>query len=207
MSETTALQHKPFKGPRSGFIGETVMAEKWAEWMRLDSPHFRRDWDWDCDVEERWPLEIVLRELRYPVDQAAASMAASLVTWLGTNVGRSVLSEGERIRKTGAVLHPYLVAWTLENQRHNGINGGIQIIEFLLSSTWQWKTLPEPTARDIEVCDHVMRWIAEERGQAFLRSCRAEIEKRDREDRDRRLAKHEKFLQDFGLRPIRGAAA
>lgn len=196
MNQTVPLEHKAFRPPRPTFIGENVFAQRWAEWMRCDAAPFRHQWEYGRDADDRWPIEIVLSELRYEIDQRAASMAASLVTWLGTNVGRSVLLEGDRIRKTGTVRLAYLVAWTLENQRHRSVNGGVQIVEYLLMTTWPRVTgslhhLPEPKACDIEVCDHVMRWIGEDRGQAFVQSCRAEIEKRERAERDERLAKFE----------------
>jgi hypothetical protein len=193
--------------PRAGFIGETVWAARWAAWMAHDFHAFRKCWSFDSDPDEHFPLLIVLHDMRarYRVDQRAAAVAASLVTWLGTNCGRAVLLAGDRIAKTHAVRHPYLAVWADDNMRQRGINRGIRVLEYLLTPEYgnEAKEIAKPTAVDYEVCEHVICWLEEPLGQQFVAECRKEVDTLLADERRKEVEKHEAYLQSIGLRSPR----
>jgi hypothetical protein len=118
----------------------------------------------------------------YPcgVDQRAASVAASMICWLGTNVGKCFLMLGAEIRNSTSCLDAYAAAWGASNLRKFGMNSGARQIEFLVRShdDQNQNVFPEVSVRDLEVLEQVAIWLGREEGQAFLQGCEDEIERR-----------------------------
>ncbi len=174
----TKLIHKPIQPPRKTFIGECVYASMWEALMT--TPADRGVYGLSDEPE---PIEAVLGQLHVRIQQRHASVAASVVCWLGTNCGNAMLRDAERQRDQGHLRAYicYLMCWSVENRRAAGINNGIRTIEYLISPTDSYcprdglKTMPILKAQDLEVADHLMMWLAEHDGQEFIRGCESEI--------------------------------
>lgn len=190
----TELSHAPLRPPRAGHVGEQVFASMWAAAMD-------ETWDEYAFDDDPAPITIVLHELGGPVDQRHATVAATFICWLGCNMGLATIRRAESEVAAGRWErnHSYLLAWTLENRRRGGVNSGIRAVEYLLAPTKDLRAtrtmldhgiakLPELSATDLEVIEHVTGWLAEERGQRFLRQCEREIDRLQDEERRRRDA-------------------
>ena len=81
-SERLKLRHEAIRPARKGFPREHVFAGRWRELMDA-----RRD-----------SLDRILCDYLAPVRQREASVAASVVTWLGTNIGQALLEDAKRRR-------------------------------------------------------------------------------------------------------------
>lgn len=178
------LLHEPIRAPRLGFHGECIFAATWREFMAKQAHYF--------DSSEPM-FNVVLSSLPTEPTQRHASILASVVTWLGTNCGRSVIEEAERHDPPGGLLtdYRYLHAWWHDNHRRIGINEGIRTIEHLLS-TGHPSPLPGLSAEDLEVVDHLMCWLGTKHGQIFLRVAKkrvVEAYERDRQSRMEQWAK------------------
>jgi hypothetical protein len=122
----------------------------------------------------------VLGSYGYRVNQRCATVAASLVCWLGTNVGRGFLEDAAlRAKDTLVCAQAYLMAWALVNTRRSFINAGKRALELMLISEATPETVPELSAADYEVAEHVVLWLGGEDGQRFLRLCEAEIKRQN----------------------------
>lgn len=186
------LIHKPMIPARPGHNGEQVYASTWAAAMEPTGD----------EDEGQTPIEIVLRDLDVQeLTQRHATVAATVICWLGCNIGYATLRRAEAERAAGrwSDAHCYLFAWTLENMRRIGRNSNIRCVEYMLTPPDDRREtrsigdvgitrLPELSAIDLEVIDHVMLWLAEADGQRFLRLCDAQIKALDDEDRIRRNA-------------------
>lgn len=186
-SELFPLTHRPILPAREGHDGEQVFSSMWEAAMALPGRVYLH--------EEPLPIQLVLSNFRKPITQWHASILASVVTWLGTACGEGVLSVAERIQNSGACPSPhyaYLMAWSVINHRHVGVNYGIRSVEFLLARPEQrrqvrgimdtgLRELPELSADDLEVIDHLMVWLAESEGQRFLTRCKAKLAGLERE--------------------------
>lgn len=161
------LHHTPIRPPRD-MVEEQVYARRWADLM-AQAP---------CHEGRRPLLEHILLSYPAAVDQRAASVAASFICWLGTNVGLSFLQLGHSIRdNTSCKYDAYVAAWGARNTRRFAINSGARMIEFLLRTEEQLdaNTFPVVSANDLEVLEQVALWLGSEEGQAFLTGCEAEI--------------------------------
>lgn len=176
------LKHEPINPVRTSILGEVVYSSMWAEYMKPAA---------DAEPDEA-PICRVLANFDFDVgsriNQRYASILASMVCWLGTNGGRSVLQLAADFN-LGHWPERYLLAWTLHNRRQPAVNSCARSIEFTLapdadrntgiaSHHSAFKKWPELSAEDLEVVDHLMCWLASDRGQRFLFACEDEIEKR-----------------------------
>lgn len=174
------IEHVPVpKYPRPKHIGEEVFALRWRELM--DAP-LEIDHDYDHDLPTR--LHVILRSLLRKtgrLTQVQATTAATFVTWLGTNCGQGLLHEMKRYAKSeffvGGGERAYLAAWSVENSRQAGVNGGIRLLESLLGESFDNPLRPyHLTAVQIEVIDHVVQWLSNGDGAEFVRVCNEEIQ-------------------------------
>lgn len=173
------LTHKPMRPPRDGHIGEYVFAEKWEELMNRD--------------DGEYPSSINLHRILYPMpvklDQRHATVAASMICWLGTNVGLSFLRAAQRLEDAG-FRNSFVSAWAVENRRIYSVNNNVRTAEHLLATEdhygtrWPWGDyaiirLPELSADDYEVLEHVAHWLGTDDGKRFCEECEAEIKIRE----------------------------
>ena len=199
------LVHEPMHKPRNGMIGENVFAAAWKEEMAKPGPSA-----YDCD---EYALGSVLWSLPGKLTQRRATVAASFVTWLGTNAGAGFLYVARGLEKR--MVHTamaYQAAWAHENERRRGINNGIRLLEYQLAlpenietrplfHTGGLRSLPVLSVDDYEVAEHVVRWLAEQ-GQAFVIACEAEIKRLQNIEREAQLRRHAAETKDDRLSRI-----
>lgn len=114
------LIHQPIRPPRD-MIEERVYSRHWQALME------------DNRGRDRSPLEQILISYPEPIDQRAASIAASFICWLGTNVGCSFLRMGRRLSELPELCgQGYVAAWGVQNRRFHATNGGARAVEFLV---------------------------------------------------------------------------
>jgi hypothetical protein len=162
------IQHIPIRHPRAGHFAEFVFACRWFLLMNRE------------DSLGESPLHQILSSYASRVGQREASVAASLICWLGTNIGQSVLEEGRRLEvdfeQPG---DGYLAAWSVHNRRcFNKLNGW-RALEHMVQSLQDQKEglMPSCSADDLEVAEHVMFWLGSKQGQRFLAQVGAEVER------------------------------
>jgi len=156
--------------PARNDIGERVYARRWSELMSRD-----------VGVMDRTPLEKVLVSYPYEVDQQAAHLAASFITWLGTNCGRSFLETAKEFESARTIRSfAYLAAWSVHNARSIGFNSNARQIEFLIRTQEQMEKniFSEVSVRDLEAADQVALWLGSDDGQEFIAACEKEISRR-----------------------------
>lgn len=197
--ECGSFKHEPMPPhPRPNHIGEFVYSEEWSTLMQerppygLDSPNSM--------------LANVLWNLPARVTQRHATICATVICWLGTNCGRSVVDKALEYREK-RIHHErqaYLIAWTIQNDRSPHVNHGIRILKHLLAPPECYGTpllgvlpgpqvvrRPELSAEDYEVVEHLMLWLTEGIGATFVSRCRKRIEEMEHFERQRRRAEHD----------------
>lgn len=197
------LDHKPKPPyPRPGMVGETVYAEEWAELMqKLDR---------DGVNAPNSMLAGILNDLPGRITQRHAFVCASVMCWLGTACGQSIILNGKRHQKS-ALSSPYLVAWSLENTRRVGCNGGYRTIEHILApedhfgKDWlmpqmgkRLMRIPDLSVDDFETVEHLMIWLGHH-GEGFILRCERRIEELNRFERTKRAADHQRQIERLGL--------
>lgn len=172
------LIHRPIRRPRTTFTRECMFA---ASWLRLmDSPTIESDRTARGYVTK---LESILSLYPHEITQRTASIAASFITWLGTNNGSCFLMEARKLSEIlGSAERGYIAAWAIENRRAQGINNSVKTIEAILSSEASDQDLfgyrpnaPILSAAEVEVADLLVEWIACQEGRAFVSKCESEI--------------------------------
>lgn len=196
--ELLPLVHIPMRPPRRGFIGECVFASMWEAHMTREVHDDGMD-----DIPPR-AIDAVLPYLPRRATQRDATVAASVVTWLGTNCGRAMIYRAQRevARGNWEARHAYLLSWTIDNARDACVNSGIRLIEYLLAPPELYRmercigvlgalsALPNLEPFDGEVIEHVMTWLAGDEGEAFLGACEAEVKRLTDAERLARHAEH-----------------
>lgn len=161
------LRHEAVRSARKGFLREHVFAGRWRDLM-TSKPRL---------------LNRVLSDYLAGVGQREATVVASVITWLGTNMGQALIEAAtRRVRMAGdgadlppyAVSDAYLCAWTSENRRKLGVNNGWRTLEALLTEDAAQKRA-QPSAADYEVAEHVVFWLGQPEGQRFVQLCQAEV--------------------------------
>lgn len=156
--------------PARNMIGEQVFASRWLNLMEKDR-----------NPASRMMLEQILVSYPYPVDQRAAAVAASFITWLGTNVGGSFLDLANEFKSVRGIYSvAYVAAWGVMNVRSFGLNSNARQIEFLTRTVAELDSnvFSEVSVRDLEVIDQVAHWLGSDLGQMFLAECAEEIARR-----------------------------
>lgn len=135
--------------------------------------------------------------LGHRVDQRSARVAASFITWIGTQVGASFIAMAKTHVETFGYAEPaYLATWALVNRRERHVNAGVRAIESILSPVDLFKkgrdyargsaaSLPISQA-DIDVIESMVTWLSTSAGDAFVEQCVA----RHRLNVDRERATH-----------------
>lgn len=155
--------------PVRDMVGEQVFARRWQEFAEKE-----------CDG--RTGFDYVLRAYPYPLDQRAASVAASFITWLGTNVGGSFLEVAEEFKLARTFpSFSYVAAWGVMNVRSLGTSSNARQIEFLTRTQEELEknVFSEVSVRDLEAVDQLTLWLGSDDGQEFLKGCANEISRRN----------------------------
>jgi hypothetical protein len=190
---TPAFENKAMRPPRDGIVGEQVFAEFWekqmADTQSLSSP-------------PNGALSEILGPYPFDLDQRCATVAASLVTWFGTNCGLSFLHEAKtQAAQTHNKGDSYLRTWAVENARKSYSGSGARTLEHCLKADAD-RDLPELSGRDYEVAEHVVFWLASEEGQDFVNRCEVEIEARRPEANLAFYLQHNLKLQSHEVRRV-----
>lgn len=156
--------------PARDMIGEQVYARRWQEFVSKEYADGRTEFD------------RILQAYPYPLEQREASVTASFITWLGTNVGASFLETAKKIKESRIVPHfPYVAAWGVFNVRSLETNSNARLIEFLTRTPEELEknVFSEVSVRDLEVIDQIALWLGTDDGQEFLSGCQKEIARRN----------------------------
>jgi hypothetical protein len=187
------LQFEPAIPVRQNILGEVVYNEHWQALMRrelVDHP------DYFSNTPNAM-LADILRGLPHGINQREATVATTLIVWLGTACGQGFINSGRRYaERLGCSLEQgYYHAWAAQNVRASWVNHGYRLIELLLAPAHSpmrrprgsfqpelpfacASTVPQLTTVDHEVCEHVAAWLGTPLGQAFVTEAEREIELR-----------------------------
>lgn len=156
-TDRRALRHIPVNLPRAGFPAERIYLDLWREYLRGN----------------RDAIADIFCDLRAPLDQRGARVAASFMVWMGCNSGRAFTFNAERLAGSGAFVsrpRAFIAAWALENLRVNGVNNGLILTECMLtpggvprmapmiSYGVDWRRLYSPTQHDNDVLACMVQW-------------------------------------------------
>jgi hypothetical protein len=163
--------HQPMRPPRNGFVGENVFHAEWsrhvADTNAMDSPPNEK-------------LADLLGAHPFQLTERSATVAASLVCWLGTNMGRCFLEEAAKLAKRHTCSQEaYLMAWAAQNARRSFCNHGRRALESCLISDAEPNLVPVLSADDYEVAEHLVMWLGSKDGQKFLKTCETEIKRQN----------------------------
>lgn len=175
------LSHAGLRPVRDSVVGEGVFARRWE---RLMAARPR----WADDDEAAPALAAVLGDLGEP-DQRDATVAATFIQWLGTNVGLAFLGRAEQVGKlamaTRIGIGPHMLAWAETNKRVSTVNGGLRQIDCILTPPDAPRgrynlpeRAPDLTLRDHEVIERVASWLDGEEGLRFLDGAHMEMDRR-----------------------------
>ncbi|MHD0644445.1 hypothetical protein ACYPKM_02260 [Pseudomonas aeruginosa] len=160
------FDHTPIRPAREGVIGEIVFQR---EWQNLMSEPVNDD---DADPSNPM-LSLILEQCPFMLLQRHATVAASLVRWLGSNNGQGLLHSARAMAEVLGGEHnrsnAYLAAWAIDSKRHSSVNGGVRSVEGFLTAPGETSCFYD--ADDLEVIETVMYWLGSDRGQKFLTKC------------------------------------
>lgn len=177
------LSHTPIDGPRPSHVGENVYAYEWAQLMTRHAQ--------SSGIPNEL-LASILWDMYVELTQRHASVAASVITWLGCNAGQALMLNAraialvDRINKVDA----YLCAWTMANRRARAVSRGVRTIESILAPGDHWGNdmfsgactlirLPEITIDDYETVEHVIAWLGTSTATDFIIRCEGLIRMRE----------------------------
>lgn len=181
--ELGELKHQPLRPPRVDHVGENVFAHEWEVFMLTDR---------SANEPANIRLENILEDMDRLLTQRHASVAATFITWLGTNCGQSYLHEASQLGSRGRIGNDkaFVAAWAIENMRRRGINHGRRTVEALLEDDSpngelfaEMVGLRQPgdfTVEDLETLDHVAAWLGTDQGYRFCRRCEHLIQTRNK---------------------------
>lgn len=176
--------HAPIRPPRDGFVGEQVYAETWEKAQlgrfKVDTMDDERDVCLLADVIGNMPGGVTIRR---------AKVAATLVCWLGTNMGMAIIQHARALMRLDIDgPRAFLFAWTAMNRRVSFVNSGYRSAEHMLAPESNHGprnafgerrfTNPWPSADDYETLEHVAHWLGTKNGLAFIARCESEINRR-----------------------------
>lgn len=164
------FNHSPMRPARKGLVGENVFASEWAKLMA--PPNF--------DSPANQPLADVMGSYGYRLKERAATVAASVICWLGTNCGRCFLEKAARLGSVQTSREDgYLMAWAVENARQSFSGQGRRTLEACLISDEKPTIVPNLSAQDYECAEHLVMWLGSDDGQKFLQRCETEISRQN----------------------------
>lgn len=184
------LVHDPLSPARHGSLGECMYSSFWSRFACLPV-----DPEIDYPDYVNCKFDAILEDANYPyhVGQREASVAASFVTWLGTNIGTCFRGTAKKMGETlKSFENGFLAAWAIQNSRKSRELGGLRYLEAIISdrSSGQREIFNEGPHRvrissaDLEVVEAILIWLGSAEGQSFMMKCDKEIEALDRESRN-----------------------
>lgn len=166
-----SLSHLPIYRIKPTNLGELAFLRKWNDLMRPDRMRiFVNDPENHAGKSN---LEFVLEHYRvqYPVGQREATVAASLIGWLGSHTGqRFIYKAAEMSGKLRlSTSEAYLATWALLNTRNAG-NRHHRTLEYILRDREHSRSgiFPPLSAQDYEVADNIVMWLGSPLGKNFV---------------------------------------
>lgn len=162
------FEHKAIAMPRKGFLAENVFYDNWVQMLTQDR---------DMSEPDNQRFADVLGSYGHEINERVATVAATFISWLGTNVGFSYRDEARRLSKVVPYKHDaYLMAWAVHNLRHSSVSAGRRQLEACLSNPALDKhdhinRAPVLSSQDYEVVEHLVVWLGTDDGQDFLEKC------------------------------------
>lgn len=183
-----SLKHRPYRSPRNFDLGEQAFAEMWQQLMLKEYDSSEEE----DDVEglNSYFVDIIfcLRgSFEEVFSQRNATLLASVVTWLGTNCGRSFLHEAEKYKPQFGTLS-YVVRWSIDNLRLYGLDYNLTILEHVMCDldtifriqqqryVRESDNIPVFSGMDIEAVNASMLWLGHSNGQQFLKDAQQKID-------------------------------
>lgn len=191
MGQTTEpLIHQPLIPPRNGDAGEHIYASRWEALANSSS------WLQNWDTPDSTNFTSMFHPYRWKAGQREATVAATIMCWLGTPCGRGFLLEARNFAENYIPRKPvdqaYLMYWAHENSRQLAINRGIRTLEYLLtpdrdkidftSRFPNFARIAELSGRDLEAAECVIQWLGSRAGLQFTADCEAELADQKRKD-------------------------
>lgn len=176
--DTPLFEHKAIAMPRKGFLGENVFYDNWVQMLTKDR---------DMSEPDNQQFADVLGSYGHKIDERAATVAATFISWLGTNVGFSYREEARKLAKALPYKHDaYLMAWAVHNLRQSSVSAGRRQLESCLSDPSldrhdHINRAPILSSQDYEVVEHLVVWLGSDEGQDFLEKCEADIARNQHE--------------------------
>lgn len=185
LEPTEPFLHEPEVPPRDGMIGEQVFAASWKRRMKA----LYDVWGHGDEIDRLNPhFRGVLGHFPYEISQADATIAASMVKWLGTNVGRCFIETAMKDPSEEGVLK----AWAVENVSKPWLSYGRTPIDNILMTagdieansrrgllTAVFTSIPDrKSVRAIGVCNHIALWLGSGEGRRFVRRCLAAADRK-----------------------------
>lgn len=190
------FEHKPVNPPRKGHLGEQVF---YSNWLKVLQQHD------SLDDHANQQFVNILGGYGHRLDERVATVAATFVTWLGTNLGNAYRIEAKRLASMlDKSLHDacdaYLWTWASVNLRGTGSGSGLRQLEASMGG--YEKDPPLLTSQDYEVIDHLAYWLGSNDGQAFLEQCEADLKQRQHEHDFRAYLEKTLNLQSFQVEHV-----
>lgn len=171
-----AIKHESIRPDRDDVIGEVVFSQHWKRLM--SEPYEFAD-----DDEPEPQLRRIIHRRPTQVD---ATVAATIIQWLGTNVGGALLYEGRKVREqvdSGRMKAACFVAvWALDNRHRRWVDHGVTLLQGLLVQPdvprdWAGTPInyPRLLLTHVEVAEAIMAWLGETAGWSWLETVEAEI--------------------------------
>ncbi len=159
------LIHDPVSGyPRKNHIGENVFHAQWKKLMEIPVEIMYN--------ENECMLHVVLSNLYRQITQRDATVAASFITWLGTNIGYSYIGKCHHLIETYPINKSrkfiFLEQWNIQNLRKLGNLSSHRTIEIILNAKYR----SDVTINDYEVIECITLWLSEDDGYHFLHICK-----------------------------------
>ncbi|MFG6087632.1 hypothetical protein ACEU0C_001277 [Stenotrophomonas indicatrix] len=168
------LSHEPSIPTRSRehHPAEHAYRDQWHALVRAQC-----DDHWELDDEEQLagPLGRILHDMPVQLTDRHSRIATTFTTWLGTNVGGSIIWE---LRVKGSADkdpifdRSVLRKWHEQNHRHSFCNFGFRSSDYLTSADWDKPTVCRD-ALEIEVFDHLANWLGSADGRQFIAAAEA----------------------------------
>jgi hypothetical protein len=103
-------------------------------------------------------------------------IAATFITWLGTNVGGSIIwhlrAKDSTAKEPIFYDRSVLRKWHEQNHRHSFCNRGFRSSDYLTSADWEKPTVCRD-ALEIEVFEHLANWLGSADGRQFVAAAEA----------------------------------
>jgi len=143
---------------------ELIAAALWRAYMESEPSTSDRD-NYGAGA---FRIASVTHHYPHALGQHQADLMASIFTWFGTNVGQGFLEKAFELKDQfkGTFYNFMHIAWAKENQRVGFMGNGYRTLEVIGSPDHDRPV--DPPQEDYELIEHMMEYLGEGLGLAFL---------------------------------------